>query len=163
MHKSASSPETLNLLAFDEFQVIRVEAEVLYPEMRCSVQNLDFGTVNTQSQVAQEITISNYSLVDAAWTATYENISGEEADPGGTHGRENSIFVVSPSSGYIRGRGLGSAKTEKIIITFSPTERKHYSQSLRFVSRRGRSCELLCQGQGTRQEMHEHNRHLFRI
>ena len=54
-------------------------------------------------------------------------------------------------------------RTQRITVTFAPTEAAHYAQTLVFEVSKGRSCMLQLEGIGSFDEQEEHQAKLFSI
>ena len=126
-------------------QQVPLEVQLLRPAVRCSRQQLDFGTIHAASSRVLELVLANPTLVDAAWSAsiasTSSSSSGQQgsssrpqaqgrrsASPGRAR-REGAVgeveapgtpFTLQPSSGVLQGRGLGVPRTVRLAVTYSP-------------------------------------------
>lgn len=68
-----------------------------------------------------------------------------------------------PTQGLLQGRGLKLPRTQKVTITFNPTEAKEYRQLLVFGASKGRPITLELIGVGSFEEPEEHQRPLYQI
>jgi hypothetical protein len=58
-------------------------------------------------------------------------------------------FAIEPSSGVLRGRGLGLPNTQVVQVRFSPGHTRAAEVQLQVEVKHGRGCGLMLQGQGT--------------
>ncbi|KXZ45748.1 hypothetical protein GPECTOR_51g734 [Gonium pectorale] len=72
-------------------------------------------------------------------------------------------YIVRPASGVLPGRGLLMPHTQKISITFAPTEAESYDGELIFAVLRGKECTVDIDGIGSIEETDEHKGRLFVI
>ncbi|GFR52101.1 hypothetical protein Agub_g14614 [Astrephomene gubernaculifera] len=72
-------------------------------------------------------------------------------------------YIVRPASGVLPGRGLRLPHTQKISITFAPTEAGAFDGELIFAVLRGKDCSVDIDGIGSIDEADEHKGKLFVI
>ncbi|KAG2422161.1 hypothetical protein HXX76_016240 [Chlamydomonas incerta] len=72
-------------------------------------------------------------------------------------------YLVKPASGVLPGRGLGMPRSQRISITFAPTEAEAYEGELIFAVLRGKQCSVDVDGEGSIEETDETKGNLFVI
>jgi hypothetical protein len=72
-------------------------------------------------------------------------------------------FTVRPAQGLLQGRSLKLPRTQRVTITFTPTEASEYRQTLVFGASKGRPVVLELIGTGSFDETEEHERLLYQL
>jgi len=133
-------------------QFLPLTADYLFPAITVAVTKLstaslsskncmDFGMVHLQAPRKLHLTLTNPTVVPAKW-----KLEGPAEADG---------YTVSPVSGLIEGHGLGFPQSTVIEVTFLPQAVKTFKRELVFTCKRGRSCSIVVEGQGTIDEVME--------
>ncbi|KAG1668832.1 hypothetical protein FOA52_004926 [Chlamydomonas sp. UWO 241] len=135
------------------------ELEKLWPQ-----GVVDFGRVHVQAPKPLTLTLSNLTLVDATWGVVpaggRAKLSPEDVEEAATGEARFGPFIVSPAGGVLPGRGLGLPRTQKVTVTFAPTEAADCAHALRFAVMHGRSATVGVRGSGSFDETEEHQGNL---
>jgi hypothetical protein len=91
---------------------LQLSATVLQPALAVAPAGgvLAFGGVHPAAPKTQALTLSNPTLVPAAWSA--EVVVCEQQPQG--------VFRVSPAAGVLPGRGLGTPHSSRLAVTMAP-------------------------------------------
>ncbi|KAJ9523120.1 hypothetical protein QJQ45_023889 [Haematococcus lacustris] len=132
---------------------------------------LRFGRVHVARPKPLEVTLLNTSLVDALWAATNANALDRprycRVEDASTAAATSEItfgaFTVQPACGFLPGRGLKLPRTQRITVTFAPTDAKEYRTTLMFNAHKGRPVVLEVVGQGSFDETEEYGGLLYQL
>jgi hypothetical protein len=72
-------------------------------------------------------------------------------------------FTVRPGGGVLEGRGLKMPKTTSVSITFTPPDGETHNEVIHFNVSKGRLLTIEVTGQGSFDEVEEHNSKLYQI
>mmetsp|Transcript_24193 Transcript_24193/g.76052 ORF Transcript_24193/g.76052 Transcript_24193/m.76052 type:complete len:1791 (-) Transcript_24193:597-5969(-) len=164
-----------------ERQPLPLVARVLHPEVTVGPASLSFGLTHTQAPRRLKVTLTNPTLVDAAWSAADVLLDadpssqaesararksarqGQSARSTGRRGKkdktvafpEKKMFTVVPSSGTLPGKGTGHPRTQVVEVVFDPQDPTPYKSTLALAVHAGRGVELKAEGEGTHVESYE--------
>ena len=131
-------------------QSLPVSARLVHAALHPSTAQLDFGQVHVQAPKPLRLQLANHTTACAAW-----RVVSTDAAAGSAPGTLGS-FSVSPAAGQLPGRGLGLPKVQDVVITFSPQNNAFHAATLCFEVDNGSSCFVQISGQGSLEEVTEH-------
>ncbi|MEW5318142.1 MAG: hypothetical protein WDW38_009388 [Sanguina aurantia] len=149
-----------------DVQLLPLKAHILHPELNVSPEALSFGLVHVQAPKPMDVTLSNPTDVDATWAVTVDGVKPRFIPPSelaasATSEARFGPWVVRPSCGVLRGRGLRMPLKQRVSVTFAPVDSSQVLQRLVFAVQKGRPCALDVHGVGSHDEREEHLTKLF--
>ncbi len=131
-------------------QSLPVSARLVHAALQPSAAQLHFGQAHVQAPMPLRLQLANHTTACAAWRVASADAAAGIAP--GTLGP----FSVSPAAGQLPGRGLGMPKVQEVVITFSPQNNGFQAATLCFEVDNGSSCYVQVSGQGSLEEVTEH-------
>jgi hypothetical protein len=100
-----------------------------------------WGVLTVQARRVLTVTLTNPAVVSAAWF-----LDGPA---------EAKNFTVLQVKGLLEGRGLAYPLTTVVEVAFHPPQAQAYARTLVFKTKKGRSCAIILQGEGSIDENDE--------
>ncbi|QDZ19488.1 hypothetical protein A3770_03p20060 [Chloropicon primus] len=162
-----SGPNVLEGAATVCVQEFPMQTKLLYPKIALSQDNISFDNVHPNAPKVIELTLTNPTIVDAMWSITeLEESKPRKLSSSSTGTRRLSnrvtvaekakpVFEIAPTSGMIRGRGIGQPQQQKITIRFHPQHDLEYKRQYRVRVKKGLGTFFALKGCGSYNEVLE--------
>lgn len=143
-------------------QSFPMRTKLLYPKIDLSADNINFANVHPNAPKVMELTLINSTVVDATWSiCEFEEKKTRRASNTRKLSRipppkkETPIFGISPTSGVIKGCGIGQPNKQKITLTFHPQHDLEYKRQYRVKVNAGLGTFFALKGSGSYNEVLE--------